>query len=74
MKKIVEKFRIGGNPTGPSMPSAKLQRAIGSVIGVDIINHTLSVPTDVGIKVAAVGDTIICYDDNSYDVEKAVMN
>ena len=70
--KVVERFRIGGQPNGsPSMPSAVLQRAIGSTIRVDIANHTLTVPTLKGFKLAYPGDTIICYDDGTYDVEYA---
>lgn len=70
MKKIVEKFVIGGRNGHPSMPSDKLQRAIGSEIAIDVINQTLFVPTDNGFKTARKGDTIICYSDGTYDVEE----
>ncbi len=68
-KTIVERFLIGGSAHHPSMPSVKLQKAIGSEIWVDIHLQQLSVPTDSGRKIANKGDTIICYSDGTYDVE-----
>lgn len=73
MKKIVERFKIGGSAGHPSMPSNMLQRAIGTIIEVDIASKILYVPTSKGYVAAARnGDTIICYDDYTFDVEKAV--
>lgn len=69
-KTIVERFLIGGSAGHPSMPSDKLQRAIGSEIAIDVINQTLFVPTDNGFKTARKGDTIICCSDGTYDVLK----
>ena len=45
-KTIVERFLIGGSAHHPSMPSVKLQKAIGTEIWVDIHLQQLSVPTD----------------------------
>ena len=72
MKKIVERFLIGGSSIGPSMPSARLQRAIGREIEIDILSQTLLVPTSTGRVRASKGDRIICYDDGSYEVEREV--
>lgn len=72
-KTVVERFKIGGSAGHPSMPSNMLQRAIGTKIEVDIANKTLYVLTSKGhIAAARNGDTIICYDDCTFDVEKAV--
>ena len=68
-KAIVERFLIGGSAHHPSMPSDKLQKALGSEIWVDVELQQLSVPTDSGRKIANKGDTIICYSDGTYDVE-----
>jgi hypothetical protein len=69
-KTIVERFVIGGRNGHPSMPSDKLQRALGAEIQIDISSQTLCVPTDNGMTKASKGDTIVCYDDGSYDVER----
>lgn len=71
MKRVVERFKVGGTNGHPSMPSDRLQAAIGREIQVDIMAHTLGVPTDDGIKIADVGSTIICYSDGTYDVERS---
>lgn len=69
--KIVERFRVGGNRIGgPSLPSSTLQKALGTIIRVNIESHTLTVPTREGYKTAHVGDTILCYEDATFDVEK----
>jgi hypothetical protein len=52
------------------MPSIKLQKALGSEIWIDVELQQLSVPTDSGRKIANKGDTIICYSDGTYDVER----
>jgi len=68
-KQIVERFLIGGSAHHPSIPSAALQKAIGTIIKVDIENRTLIVPTADGYVRAKIGDTVICYDDGTYGVE-----
>lgn len=70
MSKIVERFRIGGQPDGsPSIPSSTLSQALGTKIKVDIQNQVLIVPTTKGYKMASAGDTVVCFDDGSFDVE-----
>ena len=67
--KIAEWFVIGGRNGEPSMPSVVLQKALGSIIRIKIEDHTLTVPTLHGYKVAYVGDTIIRYEDGTFGVE-----
>lgn len=69
MKKIVERFIIGGTNGRPSMPSDALQRALGSTIAIDMINQVLHVPTERGYITARKGDAILCYDDGNFEVE-----
>lgn len=69
-KKVVERFKIGGSAGHPSMPSAVLQRAIGTEILVDIESQKLIVPTEKGNIEAVKGDTIICFSDGTFEVEK----
>ena len=69
-KTIVERFLIGGSAHHPSMPSSTLQKALGTKIAVDVINHTLFVPTDNGYQSARKGDTILCFNDGTFDVER----
>ncbi len=69
-KTIVERFLIGGSAHHASMPSVKLQEALGSEIWIDVELQLLSVPTSNGRKTASKGDTIICYSDGTYDVER----
>lgn len=70
MKKIVERFIIGGTNIRPSMPSDELQRALGTIIQIDMFSQELHVPTDSGTVTAKPGDTILCYDDGTFEVEK----
>lgn len=69
-KTIVERFLIGGNNIRPSIPSPALQKAFGNEIQIDVINQTLYVPTENGITKATKGDTIICFSNGTFDVEK----
>ena len=69
-KTIVERFLIGGGANHPSMPSPTLQRALGTKIGIDIDLHILYVPTSEGTKAAGKGDTILCFKDGTFDVER----
>ena len=69
MKTVVERFKIGGTNCRPSMPSDALQRALGSTIAIDMINQILHVPTERGYITARKGDTILCYDDGTFEVE-----
>lgn len=75
-KTVVERFKIGGNtnryPVTPSMPSIKLQNAFSRIFRIDAVNRILYVPTESGIKQAKVGDVIIRFSDETYDVEKGV--
>ncbi len=68
-KKIKEIFVVGGTPEGPSIPQECIQEALGKVIAIDIITRSLIVPTEQGIKVARPGDSIIAYEDKTFDVE-----
>lgn len=68
-RQIVERFLIGGSAHHPSMPSVALQKALGTIIKVDIENQTLIVPTADGYVRAKKGDTVICYNDGTYGVE-----
>ena len=68
-RKQVDSFTIGGTKAGPSMPGPMLQRMIGSRILVDMEGHRLMVPTREGPEIAAAGDRIILYDDDSLEVE-----
>lgn len=70
-RKIIERFTVGGTKSGPNLPSSRaLQDALGTRIIVT--GRMLIVPTPTGTKVAQRGDTILVYDDNSFDVrEKA---
>ena len=69
MKKIVERFKIGGTNGRPSMPSDALQRALGAVIKIDMFTQTLRVPTESGYITARKGDAVLCYDDGTFGVE-----
>ena len=64
------RFLIEGSAHHPSMPSSTLQKALGTKIGIDRDLHILYVPTSEGTKAAGKGDTIICYSDGTYDVER----
>lgn len=68
-KKIVNRFTIGGTAAGPSIPSGAISRALGKEIGIDMIGHRLYVPVGGCFKVAEPGDTIVAYEDDSFDVE-----
>lgn len=69
MSKVISKFTIGGTEAGPSITSGIFQRAIGNEIRVNTCKHELYVPTKYGRKTARPGDTVVAYDDNSFDVE-----
>lgn len=69
-KAIVERFLIGGSAGHPSMPSTALQRAFGNEIEIDVMRQEMRVPTENGHKIAIKGDTIICYSDGTYDIQR----
>ena len=70
MSKIIDSFTIGGTPSGPSMPGARLQRLIGTRIMVYPMERKLRVPTPDGQVMAGQGDRIVLYDDGTLEVEK----
>lgn len=69
MSTVIDSFTIGGTAAGPSLPGAVIQKALGSVIKIDMVNHELHVPTTGGVKAAMPGDRVLAYDDGTFDVE-----
>lgn len=68
-RKEISRFTVGGTEAGASIPSGVIQRALGTKIMIHIGTRVLDVPTPTGMKRAEVGDTIIAYDDDTFDVE-----
>lgn len=70
MRKEIDSMIIGGTKAGPSLPGPRLQRLLGKRIQINVVDHTLQVPTPEGIVIARQGDRIILYDDDTLEVEK----
>ena len=70
MKQRIDSLVIGGIPGQlPHLPGMRLQELLGTRIQIDMANNELYVPTKNGVKIAAKGDRIVLFDDDSLDVD-----
>ncbi|MDO4649902.1 MAG: hypothetical protein Q4B26_14780 [Eubacteriales bacterium] len=69
MSREVSRFTVGGTAAGPSIPAGPIAAALGTKIIIDMFSKSLIVPTTDGMKRANQGDTVVAYEDGSFDVE-----
>lgn len=70
--KIVNRFTIGGfgRNDGQVSPSEFFRTLCSVRIKINVFSHTVSVPTLKGYVDATVGDTILEFEDGTFDVLK----